>query len=100
MDGDRGIFNCTEFGVIKIGIIEHFPFSEIFNGAFKAQPTENYMLLHLAASHVCQADIILLVVFYNCYFGILNCDLYHCFRYGVYANTQSYTFSLTSSVFP
>ncbi len=29
MDGDRGIFNCTEFGVIKIGIIEHFPFSDI-----------------------------------------------------------------------
>jgi hypothetical protein len=27
----------------KIGIIEHFPFSEILYGAFKAQPTEDYL---------------------------------------------------------
>ena len=45
-------FNYTEFGTIKIGIIEHFPFPEILYGAFKAQPTKDYMLLHLATCHV------------------------------------------------
>ena len=67
---------------MKIGIIEHFPFPELLCSAFKAQLTEDYILLHLAASYVCQADIILLVVLYNCYFGILNCNLFPCVRYG------------------
>ena len=53
-----------------LGIIEHFPFSEILYGAFKAQPTEDYMLLLLVKSHVCLADIIFLVIFFNCYLGI------------------------------
>ena len=35
------------------------------------------MLLHLAASYIRQADIIFLVVFYYCYFGILNSNFCH-----------------------
>ena len=38
-------FNCTEFGTIKIGIVQHFPFTKIFDSAFKAKPTEDNMLL-------------------------------------------------------
>lgn len=46
-----------------------------------------------------QRNIIIPIDSDNCNIGIFNCNLCHCFRYGVYANTQSYTFSLTYSVF-
>ena len=35
------VFNCTEFGTIKIGIIQHFPFAKILDSAFKTKPTED-----------------------------------------------------------
>ena len=34
------VFNCTELGTIKIGIIQHFPFAKIFDGTFETKPME------------------------------------------------------------
>ena len=46
------IFKCTEFGTIKIRVVQYLLFSEVFNRTFKAQPTEDDMLLHLTSCHV------------------------------------------------
>mgnify|MGYP007028568249 CR=1 FL=1 len=64
------IFNCTEFGTIKIGIIQHFSFAKILQRAFETKPTEDDMLLHLTACHIGQADIIFFIVLDNGYVGV------------------------------
>jgi len=47
-----GIFNCTEFGIIKIRIEQKLPFSNVFNRDFQNGPFDNDMFLHLACSHI------------------------------------------------
>ena len=42
------IFNCTEFGIIKMGIKQSFPFPNILNGTFQTQPLDDDMFFHLA----------------------------------------------------
>ena len=71
------IFNCTEFGTIKIGIIQHFPFAKILDSAFKTKPTEDNMLLQLASCHVCKADVVFFIVLDNANICILNSNFCH-----------------------
>ena len=72
------IFNCTEFGTIKIGVIQHFPFAKIFDSAFKTKPTEDNMLLQLTFCHVCKADVVFFIVLDNANICILNGNFCHC----------------------
>ena len=83
------IFNCTEFGTIKISVIQYFPFSKIFDCAFEAKPTEYDMLLQLASCHICKADIILVIIFYDVYISVLNCYFCHGYMVRLYYNTSS-----------
>ena len=46
--------NCIEFGTIKIWVVQHLPFTEIFNSTLQAHPSEYYVLLHLTVSHIGQ----------------------------------------------
>ncbi len=71
------VFNCTEFGTIKNGIIKHFPFTKVFDCTLQTKPTENNMFLHLASGHVCKTDIIFLIVFYDWNIGVLYGDFCH-----------------------
>ena len=72
------IFNCTEFGTIKIVVIQHFPFAKIFDSAFKTKPTEDNMLLQLTFCHVCKADVVFFIVLDNANICILNGNFCHC----------------------
>ena len=49
----RHISKCTEFGTIKIRIVEHLPFTKVLNRAFQTEPTEYDVLLQLASCHIC-----------------------------------------------
>ena len=71
------IFNCTEFGTIKIRVIQYFSFPKIFNRTFKAKPTKDNMLLHLTPRHVGKADIIFILKFDYRDVSVLNCYFCH-----------------------
>ena len=77
----RFIFNCTEFGTIKNGIIQYFLLAKVFDGALQTEPSEDDILLKLAACHVCKADVIFFVVFDKAGVRVLNGNLCHWFLF-------------------
>ena len=42
----RHVSKCTEFGTIKIGIVEHFPFSKVLYDRMVANNLEPHYLTH------------------------------------------------------
>ena len=86
----RRVFNCIEFGTIKIRIIKFFPFAKIFYCAFETHPSENNMLLHLAVCHICQRDIIFVLQANYRYFCIFNLYLSHNIRFLVITMCTSF----------
>lgn len=77
----RFIFNCTEFSTIKNGIIQYFLLAKVLDGALQTKPSEDDILLKLAACHVCKADVIFFVVFDKAGVRVLNGNLCHWFLF-------------------
>jgi hypothetical protein len=73
------IFNCTEFGIIKIGIEQNLPFTGIFNRVFKAESFNNDMLSHLTVCHIGKRNVVEIVNLDNGYVGA--CYIYFCHIY-------------------
>ncbi len=80
------IFNCTEIGIIKIGIVQGFPFANILNSAFQAKPLNYDDFLHLAFRHIGKRNVIVLFLRYDCYFGSCN------FYFSVFCHSLPCTF--------
>ena len=66
------ISNCTEFGIIKIRIIQQLPLTQIVYRILQTHPLKDNMFLHLAMRHVCQRDVVLLVYRKDSYGFALN----------------------------
>ena len=73
----RHISKCTEFGTIKIGVVEHFSFTKVLNCTFQTEPTENDVLLQLTTSHIGQRNIVIVIVRNDGYLRILDINLCH-----------------------
>jgi hypothetical protein len=73
----RLISNCTEFGIIKTGIIQGFPFPYVRNGAFKAELFYNDVFFHLAMGYISKRDIVIVRHGDDRDFGFFNGDFDH-----------------------
>jgi hypothetical protein len=66
------VSNCGEFAIIKIGVVEFFPNTDILESIPITQPIGYKEFTVFCFKHVCQTDIILRIDLEDCYL----CALY------------------------